>query len=357
MVALKGKAITGALAKRDKAIAAFVVYGPDQGLVRERAKTLMAQVITDSSDPFNMLDLTDADIKTDSARLTDEICALSFMGGERVIRLRAHGEAAAPAVVNLLTALDQGHLKPNGIVIVEAGDLGPRSALRKGFEKAKAAAAMPCYVDGPAVTRKLAEEMATAHGLKFHRDALTLLTATLGEDRALSRMEIEKLLLFKSPGPDHDKGVGESDDDEITVADVKICLVDSASDDLDRVFAACADGMPGPLAAALFQCTTAGANPVTILRALQRSFARLETARGYVDKGQNANEAMKRLRPPVFFGEQDAFRQRLKGWTGSKLQVARRRLIEAEFQAKSTGLPHREIVERTAFQLCALFRR
>ncbi|MEO0320841.1 MAG: DNA polymerase III subunit delta, partial [Pseudomonadota bacterium] len=93
MVALKGKAITGALARRDAAIAAFLVYGPDQGLVRERAKTLMAQVISDTTDPFNMLDLTDADIKADGARLTDEICALSFMGGERVIRLRAHGEA------------------------------------------------------------------------------------------------------------------------------------------------------------------------------------------------------------------------------------------------------------------------
>ncbi|MEM1193522.1 MAG: DNA polymerase III subunit delta [Pseudomonadota bacterium] len=357
MVALKGKAITGALARRDAAIAAFLVYGPDQGLVRERAKTLMAQVISDTTDPFNMLDLTDADIKADGARLTDEICALSFMGGERVIRLRAHGEAAAPAVVNLLTALDQGHLKPNGIVIVEAGDLGPRSALRKAFEKAKAAATMPCYIDGPAVTRKLAQEMASDHGLTFDADALSLLTATLGEDRALSRMEIEKLLLFKSPGPDHNAPPGEEQRSQITLADMKACLVDSASDDLDRVFAACADGTPGPLAMALFQCTTAGANPVTILRALQRSFARLETARGFVDKGQNANEAMKRLRPPVFFGEQDAFRQRLQGWTGSKLTVARRRLIDAEFQAKSTGLPHREIVERTAFQLCALVRR
>ena len=365
MVALKGKAIDGALARRNTAFHAVLIYGPDQGLVRERAKRLTAQIVSDTSDPFNYMELGEPDLKADPSRLSDEISALSFMGGERVIRVKINGEAAGPAITGFLDTLDKGHLKPNGIVIVEGGDLSPRSTLRKGFEKSKMAASMPCYVDNPAAVRAMAQKMATDHGLTFDNDALSAVVASLGEDRGLSRTEIEKLLFYKSPGPSTSPSTGpgniEPGNDKpvspISLADVRACLVDGGSEDLDAVSGACADGAPGPLAAALFRCASAGTNPVTILRALQRTFARIEAARQHMDRGDSPNDAMKKLRPPVFFGEQDAFRGRLNQWSTPKLEAARRRLIEAELMAKTTGNPQRELVERTAFQLCALVRR
>lgn len=351
MVALKGRAVKSFLAARDKNIAAILVYGPDAGLARERALMLASQVVPDLKDPFNALELSDADLKDEPGRLADEIAALSFMGGERAIRLRTGGETAAKAAETLLTGLDSGHVKPNGVVIIEAGDLSPRSALRKAFEKAKRGAALPCYADGPADVRALAQEAAAAEDLRFDADALDLLVSILGEDHGISRAEVDKLILFKGPAS---LRAGPA---TITLEDIRASLVDGLGDAMDDTANAAADGAPARLAAALHKAASAGASPIGLLRALQRQFARLKNAQDLMDAGESPASAMKKLRPPVFFAEERAFENRLYKWRGPKLDRALRMLIDAELDAKTTGAPQREIVERAALALAVMASR
>jgi DNA polymerase-3 subunit delta len=67
---------------------------------------------------------------------------------------------------------------------------------------------------------------------------------------------------------------------------------------------------------------------------------------------------MKKLRPPVFFAEQRSFENRLYKWRGgAKLDNALRLLIDAELDAKTTGAPQREIVERAALRIAVMARR
>ena len=351
MVALKGRAIKNFLVERDKAASAVLVYGPDAGLVRERADRLAHSIVSDFKDPFNYLELSDADLKEEPGRLSDEIAALSFTGGERVIRLRTGGEAAAKAAAILLDGVDGGHVKPNGMVIVEAGALTPRSGLRKAFEKAKRGVALPCYADGPGDIRNMAAEAARDEDLRFDDDALDLLTAILGEDHGVSRAEINKLILYKGPKALRD-GPGT-----LTLEDVRASLVDGLGDAMDDTASACADGAPGRLAAALHKAAAAGASPIGLLRALQRSFARLQSAGKLVEAGESPAGAMKKLRPPVFFAEQRAFEARLYKWRGARLDAALRMLIEAELEAKKTGAPQKEIVERAALRLAVMAAR
>ncbi len=351
MVALKGRAIKSFLAARDKDVAAVLIYGPDSGLALERALHIASRVVDDLKDPFNALELSDADLKDEPGRLADEITALSFAGGERVVRLRTGGEAAVKAVQTLLEGLDSGHLKPNGVVIIEAGELSPRSGLRKAFEKSKRGAALPCYADGPADVRAMAQEAAAAEDLRFESDALDLLVAILGEDHGLSRAEIDKLILYKGPAALRDGPAS------ISLEDVRGSLVDGLGDAMDDTASAAADGAPKRLAAALHKASAAGASPIGLLRALQRQFARLKTAQDFMDSGESASSAMKKLRPPVFFAEERAFENRLYKWRGPKLERALRMLIDAELDAKSTGAPQREIVERAALALAVMGAR
>ncbi len=351
MTALKGKAIKSFLAARDEKIAAVLVYGPDSGLARERALTIAGWVVEDLKDPFNALELSDAELKDEPGRLTDEIAALSFAGGERVIRLRTSGETAAKAAQLLLDGLDSGHLKPNGMVIIEAGDLSPRSGLRKAFEKSKRGAALPCYADGPADVRAMAQEAAAAEDLRFDPDALDLAVSILGEDHGISRAEIDKLILFKGPASLRNGPAS------ISLEDVRASLVDGLGDAMDDTAAACADGAPARLAEALHKAATAGASPIGLLRALQRNFARLKNAQDLMEGGESAASAMKKLRPPVFFAEERAFENRLYKWRGPKLERALRMLVDAELDAKTTGAPQREIVERAALALAVMGSR
>ncbi len=351
MTSLKGKGVDAFVARRDAKFAAILVYGPDLGLVRERADRIARQVCADFKDPFNYLELTDADVKSDPSRLADEAAALSMMGGERVVRIRTNGEAASAAAKLVVDGLDGGHLKPTGIVLIEAGDLAKSSGLRKLFEGSKAAIALPCYADAPSDVRAIAEDAARKEDLRFDSEALDLLVLLLGEDRGVSRAEIDKLILYKGPRAVRD-GAGV-----ITLDDVRAVLVDTVSDAAGDAAGAAADGAQARLARALHRSAVAGASPVGTVRAMQREFTRLRAARGLMADGLSAESAMGKLRPPVFFMEKRSFEARLNRWSLEKLDAALDLLIEAELGAKSTGLPDEEIVERAALRIASLANR
>lgn len=351
MTALKGRGVADYLKAAAPAPGAVLLYGPDSGLVRERADMLAKKLVADFKDPFNYIELSEADLKAEPGRLADEAAALSFAGGTRVVRLRTGGDGAAKPAETLIAGLDGGHLKANALVIVEAGDLAKSSALRKAFEKAKTAFALPCYSDAPADVRALAVEAARAEDLKFDDDALDLLASLLGDDRGVSRAEVDKLILYKGLRS------GRSGPGIISLDDVKACLADGVGEALDEAAAAAADGAADRLARALWKSAAAGANPVALLRALSRAFSRLREAQGLVSAGENPGAAMQRLRPPVFFMEQRAFEARLRKWPLARLDHALDLLLEAEIDAKTTGAPQRELAERTALRLASMARR
>ncbi|MEX0645539.1 MAG: DNA polymerase III subunit delta [Parvularculaceae bacterium] len=351
MTALKGKAIADFVRAGATGPGAVLVYGPDQGLVRERADQLARTVVADFKDPFNYIELSDADLKSDTGRLADEAAALSFAGGLRVVRLRTAGEASAAAAKTLVEGLDAGRLKANALVVIEAGDLAKSSGLRKLFEKSKEAVALACYADQAADIRSLALDAARAEDLRFEDDALSLLASLLGDDRGVSRSEIGKLFLFKGLKSQR-SGPGI-----ISVEDVKATLADGVGDALDEAAGAAADGAADRLERALWKSAMAGASPISLIRALARSFHRLHEAQARIAEGASAADAMMKLRPPVFFMEQRPFEARLRRWPLRRLDDALDLLIAAEFDAKSTGAPQKEIAERAALRLAVMAGR
>ena len=124
----------------DRGCRAILLFGPDGGLVRERGASLARLVADDLADPFRVSELTGEMIEGDPARLADEAAALSLSGGRRVVRVRPAGNEAAEAFAGFLK-----HPVGDALVVVEAGELDGRSALRKLFETATNAAAVACY--------------------------------------------------------------------------------------------------------------------------------------------------------------------------------------------------------------------
>src|SRR5438105_10986481 len=88
--------VDGFLRRPDPEIRAVLLYGPDAGLVRERAEIVVRTVCPDLRDPFRVADLAAAGLAADPARLADEAAQISLMGGRRVVRVRDAGDALAP---------------------------------------------------------------------------------------------------------------------------------------------------------------------------------------------------------------------------------------------------------------------
>jgi DNA polymerase-3 subunit delta len=138
MAILKWTGSDGFLRRDAGKAVAVLIYGPDGGTVRERARQLVVSVAGSLEDPFTVTRLDDADLAADPARLVDEAQALSFGGGRRVIWV----ENAAGSFLKAMGLLGSG---PAGnLVVAEAGVLAKSAALRTLFEPAANLWIVPC---------------------------------------------------------------------------------------------------------------------------------------------------------------------------------------------------------------------
>ena len=339
--------ITGArmrkfLGEANPGIVCVLVYGPDRGLARERADALAHHVVDDPADPFRVARLTAAQIKDDPARLADEAAALSLTGGRRVVRITEATDGLTAVFKDFLNTVADGKQSPDGesaLVVVEAGELGPRSSLRRLFEGAEAAAALACYADDARGLGSVIAETLARHGLTATPDALGFLTENLGGDRLLTRNELEKLALYMG-GP----GTVELEHAMASVGD-------SAQVSLDAVVYAACGGDRRALDQALARAFSDGIQPVSLLRAAARHLQRLHLAAALVDRGKSPAQAMAALRPPVIFLFRDRFQAQMRRWPAARLAAAMELICEAELNCKTTGLPAQAVCGRALMRL------
>src|SRR4030081_1409052 len=69
VVALRGKEIDAFLARPDPGRPIILLYGPDAGLVRERADALLASAVDDPNDPFSLVRLDGDELSAEPSRL------------------------------------------------------------------------------------------------------------------------------------------------------------------------------------------------------------------------------------------------------------------------------------------------
>ena len=69
----------------------MLIYGPDRGLVAERAASLVTASKVDADDPFSSVRLDAGAVNSDPGRLVDEARAIGLFGGLRLVRLLGAG--------------------------------------------------------------------------------------------------------------------------------------------------------------------------------------------------------------------------------------------------------------------------
>lgn len=318
----------------DPEVRAVLLYGPDAGLRRERSAALLAKTVEDPSDPFAVSELTGAQLADDPARLADEAAALVFGGGRRFVRVRDAGDKITP-VVKAFLADSPGE----AFVVIEGDDLPARSSLRKLFEGEKHAAALACYHDDSRSLDSVVRGFFADAGVGISREAVGFLAAQLGGDRALTRRELEKVLLFKGTGAG-----------EVTLEDAEVCVGDSALLSLEDVALATGAGNVQALERALSRSFSEGNSPISLLRAVARHFQRVHAVAG---AGGPVEDAMKRLRPPVFWKTAGAFKAQAEAWRPAHLVRAMDKLLEAEAACKRTGAPAETLAARALLEIAA----
>jgi DNA polymerase-3 subunit delta len=321
-VKLTYKQIEPFINKPDQAARVILIYGPDPGLVRERARLIGKTVVEDVNDAFNAITLDGKSLTEDPAKLNDEAMALSFFGGARLIRIENPTETIEPIVKQYLTNASQQNL-----VIIEAGELGTQSKLRKLAETAKNAVALPCYIDEEKDLSKIISKMIDDAGYKISHDAISWLASAVYGNRARARTETEKLITYMG------------DIKTITIEDAQASTGDAGLKTYDDLCYATAGADTEKALKTLDTLFNEGDEVIMALRILQGHFRRLHYVRARVDNGDPLDIVLKELKPPLFYKNEPAFRAQIFRWTLPLLNTALTRLAQLEADSKKTGTP------------------
>lgn len=320
---------------------AALIYGPDEGLVRERAGTLGKNVLGGEDDPFSRIEMSAKDVSDDPARLYDELMSPTLLGGRRLICVTQATDSLTGAIESALAADN-----PPGFLLVTAAELRAQSKLRKLFEADPKAAAIACYADTARDVEALVHGMVSDAGYRIEDDAVAFLTASLGSDRMITRGEIEKLMLYKGDRSS-----------PITVADAIAAVGDSGALAIQDVVDAATVGDMTRLDRSLRRLEAAGESPVAVLRLLARRLQRLHLVVAARDDGASLDKAMAALTPRAFWQEADAIKKAANLWTADRMTTAMEIVLEAEDQSKQTGNPAEALCAQACLRIAGAARQ
>jgi len=337
---LKGAEIARYLARPDPTRPALLIYGQDAMRVAlKRAEAVAALTGPDAEAEMRLTRLAGGDLRKDAAALLDEIKAVGFFPGPRVVLVEEANDSAVPAIAAALDAWAHG----DAVIVVTAGGLGKTSALRKLFEPHKAAVVAPIYDDPPGeeeIARWLTDAGLRAVPPAAMRD-LTALARAL--DPGDFRQTVEKIGLYK-----------HGDDSPLTPDEIAALAPATVEADVDELIEAVAEGRSDSLGALMRRVATQGIAPVTICVAALRHFRALHAAAS--DPG-GPSAGIGRLRPPVFGPRRDRMARQAQAWGMRALEDALRHLIDTDLTLRSSSrAPTMAVMERALIRLAMMPR-
>ena len=340
MVALRGKDIDSFLARPDPGRPIILLYGPDSGLVRERADALMASAVDDPNDPFSLVRLDGDELAAEPSRLVDEAMTVPLFGGRRAIRVKAGSRSFASGVETLTDSPIR-----DCRIVIEAGELRPEAPLRKICERAKNAVAIACYPDTERDLAKLIDDELRLSNLKIAQDARATLMSLLGGDRQASRNELRKIVLYAH---------GQR---EITLDDVMAVVSDASDFKLDPIVDGAFAGQPAMVESEFAKAMIAGTYPGLIISAAQRQVAALHKAALLMEGGASASSAAESGFPRLHFSRKNVVETALRNFSATRLVQVMDQLATAALDVRKQSSLAAVIAQRALMSIAANARR
>jgi DNA polymerase III subunit delta len=334
MAQKKAGEVDGFLSRPDTSFPIVLLYGPDPGLVSERADTVARLSGTDLSDAFAAVSMNADELERDIGRLFDEARTVSMFGGRRLIRVRhaGNGKNLADAVSDLAAAPPA-----ETTIVIEAGDLKKSSALRVNAERGRASVALPCFPDEARALDRMIDEELDLSGLVIERAAREALRQRLGADRLASRGEVRKLCLYAR---------GQAG---ITEADVIAVVGDVSLDTVDEAIDAAACGDVRKIPELVDRLVSSGTASFQLHQGLMRYFHGLLSMRQDVERsGATLSSVVERRRP--HFRRRQAMETALGAWSEDEIAEVLSRieadiLVSRKEAALSTTIMRRTLVD------------
>jgi len=335
---LSGAQAARYLAKPDADKAGLLIFGADPMRVALKRQEAIAAVIGPEGEAeMRLARIPAADLRKDAAALSDAMRAQGFFPGPRVAFLEDATDALAPLLAQALKDWRKGDAQ----IVVTAGGLTGKSALKTLFEASPIAVSVGLY-DEPPSREEIEAELKRAGLRAISPEAMTDLGSLA---RALDpgdfRQTLEKIALYKW-----------DDDAALTPADVAACAPGTIEAEVDDVLNAVAEGRGADVGGLMRRLEGQGVAPVALCIGALRHFRTLHFASA--DPGGPAS-GLARMRPPVFGPRRDVMLRQVQGWGMHRLEAALGLLVETDLTLRSASrAPAMALMERALIRLAMM---
>ncbi len=284
------------------AVRGFLFYGSDSLQISARAEALAGLLSKKAGPDAEIIRLHDTDAAADPDRLIVELTTGSLFGGTKIVWLTSLPAKAQPTVLEAIARPLE-----SAFLIVQAPDLKKTHKLAQAFDAAPHLAAIACYgEDRESLTTAIRQHVSSL-GYEIDAEAAALIATRCDFSALLARSEAEKLATY----------AGQMR--RITSSDVEDCLIDQQTAGLSEIIdhALDGEGRKALLAFERFMAVEQNVTPVFVV--LSSTLLRLHALRTAVDAGAPIMQAIKELRPPVFFKQQDTLAGQVRRWPAHAL--------------------------------------
>ena len=323
---------------QDKNIRSILIYGSNEGLIRDTVKRITQSICEDLTDAFRISKLLGTDLSTDIGLLYGEFNSQSLLGGRRVIIVNEAGNDLSKHIRKML---DESPKEGNLLILVGSSSLNKKSSLVRLAEESSDMASFACYEDKEEDIRGMLKKM----GLTFEPAAIQLLCGRLSGDHMINQQELNKLATY----------MGTSKN--VTIEIVNNIISDTSDSSLEDIYYSTFSGKKNEALSYYSRYLYVGNEASSVARGLNFHLQKLLFCQGEIEKGKTADQAMQQLIPRIIFYRAESFKHQLYDWKRDKILRAMELVYEAEKNCKTTNMPAEEIVSLLLLRLASAAKR
>jgi DNA polymerase-3 subunit delta len=335
---LKGIEASRYCAKPDPGRSGLLIFGADAMRVAlKRQEAIAALIGPEGEGEMRLTRMSGGDLRKDGSLLLDAIKATGFFPGPRVAFLEDATDGLTETIATALKDWKPGDAQ----IVVTAGNLTSKSALKTLFEKHPTAICIGLY-DEPPGREEIEAALAKAGLTDLDREAMTdLTTLARALDPGDFRQTLEKIALYKW-----------SDASPLTPADVAAMAPATIEAEVDDLISAVAEARTDAIGPFFRRLEGQGTLPVTICIAALRHFRILHAA---ACDPQGPGVGIQKAR--VNFKQKDAMGRQAGQWGSRALETAVSLLLETDLTLRSASrAPGMAVMERALIRI-AMTRR
>ncbi len=322
------------IVNENKGFLPVLIYGPNEGLIRDHIGKIKSDYLSDVD--FEEVSITGKSLDLNPNTLANSANSISMFNSYKLIILESLKDKNMSALESVIDSTP-----PQTMLIVKAENLKKTSKLRKLFESNAKCYALACYEDDAKSMMKLIDNFMKENNISIDRDIKNYLMQTLSTDRMISFNELQKISLFYA-----------NDDTTPNLEEIKNLLNDTSSNNLQKMNESVMYGNTIKSSNILSKLLSEGNNPISILRSLINYLKRVQKVKVEMKKGSNFDNAIKCLRPPLFWKDKENFQQHCLRWPLNKIERNLSQLLNTEIDCKTNSKLSGILCEHSILTIC-----